>query len=84
LFRSLLTGDAWSVAFSVFGEGIKPAPLFYVALCVTLLGVVIYETAPSPVVHPKEEVGGGDIQLTEQQRIERENEVDENNGHSII
>jgi len=67
----------------VFGEGIKPVPLFYVALCITLSGVVIYETAPSPVVHPKEGVVGGDIQLTEQHNSEREDEVDEN-AHSII
>ncbi len=79
----MLTGDAWSVAFSIFGEGIKPVPLFYVALCITLSGVVIYETAPSPVVvHPKEEAGE-EIQLTEPNRIESDDEVEENE-HSII
>lgn len=45
---SLLTGDAWAVAFSVFAEGIVPPPTFYVALCITVSGVFIYETAPSP------------------------------------
>jgi hypothetical protein len=78
----LLTGDAWSVAFSIFGEGIKPVPLFYVALCITLSGVIIYETAPSPVVHPKEETGE-EIQLTEPYKIESDDEVEENE-HSII
>ncbi|KAL3808210.1 hypothetical protein ACHAXA_006313 [Cyclostephanos tholiformis] len=52
---SMLTGDAWAVIFSVYGEGISPPPTFYVALVITLSGVIIYETAPSPVGHtPKE------------------------------
>jgi hypothetical protein len=68
----------------VFGEGIKPVPLFYVALCITLSGVVIYETAPSPVVHPKEEAEAGEeIQLTKLNRVERDDGV-EDNEHSII
>ena len=46
---SLLTGDAWAVAFSVFGEGIKLPASFHVALIITVSGVFIYETAPSPV-----------------------------------
>ena len=46
---SLLTGDAWAVAFSVFAEGIVPPSTFYVALVITVSGVFIYETAPSPV-----------------------------------
>ncbi len=68
----------------MFGEGIKPVPLFYVALCITLSGVVIYETAPSPVVHPKEEAEAGEeIQLTKLNRVERDDGV-EDNEHSII
>lgn len=66
LLCSLLTGDAWAVIFSVFAEGIVPSPSFYVALFVTLTGVVIYETAPSPVIKPKK-VAVGKIQLTEHQ-----------------
>eukprot|EP00970_Alexandrium_tamarense_P001719 scaffold224_cov181-Alexandrium_tamarense.AAC.4 len=50
---SLLTGDAWAVAFSVFAEGIVPPPSFYVALLITVSGVFIYEMAPSPVVEDK-------------------------------
>ncbi|KAL3808218.1 hypothetical protein ACHAXA_006321 [Cyclostephanos tholiformis] len=61
---SLLTGDAWAVIFSVFAEGIKPPPTFYIALAITLSGVIIYETAPSPVVDPQQE-DIGDLQLTE-------------------
>jgi hypothetical protein len=60
----MLTGDAWAVGFSVFGEGISPPPTFYVALVITLSGVIIYETAPSPVVHNQKEING-EIQVTE-------------------
>ncbi len=69
LLCSLLTGDAWAVVFSVFAEGIVPAPSFYVALFITLTGVVIYETAPSPVIKPKKVPGVlCEIQLTEHHR----------------
>mmetsp|Transcript_39915 Transcript_39915/g.68089 ORF Transcript_39915/g.68089 Transcript_39915/m.68089 type:complete len:101 (-) Transcript_39915:1186-1488(-) len=61
---SLLTGDAWSVAFSVFGEGIVPPPSFYVALIITVSGVFIYEMAPSPVEDSTKK-SGGEIQVTE-------------------
>jgi solute carrier family 35 protein F1/2 len=53
---SLMTGDAWAVAFSVFAEGIKPPPTFYIALILTMSGVIIYETAPSPVVNTNKEI----------------------------
>ncbi|KAL3938072.1 MAG: hypothetical protein SGBAC_006939 [Bacillariaceae sp.] len=46
---SLLTGDLWSVIFSIFFEHIIPHPLFFLALVFVLSGMVIYETAPSPV-----------------------------------
>jgi solute carrier family 35 protein F1/2 len=62
---SLLTGDAWSVIFSVFVEGIKPPPTFYIALAITLSGVIIYETAPSPVIDTQKQDDMGDLQLTE-------------------
>ena len=55
---SLMTGDAWAVAFSVFAEGIKPPPTFYIALFLTMSGVIIYETAPSPVVNNDKEIEG--------------------------
>jgi len=64
---SLLTGDLWSVAFSVVAEGIVPRPLFFVALAFILGGVVIYEMAPTPVLEdrrPGEGVDGvleGDV-----------------------
>ena len=75
---SLLTGDAWSVLFSVFGEGIKPPPSFYLALIVTVSGVIVYETAPSPVVGNSEEEVVGDIHLTE--IVNNEREESNNNG----
>jgi solute carrier family 35 protein F1/2 len=46
---SLLTGDLWSVLFSVVAQRIVPQPLFFVALTFILSGVVAYEMAPSPV-----------------------------------
>lgn len=45
---SLLTGDLWSVVFSVVAEQIVPQPLFFAALASILSGVVMYEMAPSP------------------------------------
>eukprot|EP00980_Cylindrotheca_fusiformis_P005484 scaffold1169_cov120-Cylindrotheca_fusiformis.AAC.34 len=68
---SLLTGDLWSVIFSVFAEGIIPHALFFVALVFVLSGMVIYEMAPSPVLedrgqlHPAEEDGDDDNIIVE-------------------
>jgi len=47
---SLLTGDFYAVLFSIFGEHIMPDPLFYVALFMICLGVLIYESGPSPMI----------------------------------
>lgn len=47
---SLLTGDLWSVLFSVVAERIVPRPLFFAALVAVLSGVVVYEMAPSPAL----------------------------------
>jgi solute carrier family 35 protein F1/2 len=47
---SLLTGDLWSVAFSIVAEKIVPRPFFFLALFFVLSGVVLYEMAPHPVV----------------------------------
>ncbi|GKZ01372.1 hypothetical protein MPSEU_001088100 [Mayamaea pseudoterrestris] len=73
---SLLTGDAWSLAFSVIAERIIPDPLFYLALLFTLCGVLVYEMAPTPIVEDREAeetaainaagadaANGGDIEL---------------------
>jgi drug/metabolite transporter (DMT)-like permease len=50
LSLSFLTGDIWSVVFSIVAERIVPNPLFFVALAFVLSGVVLYEMAPHPVV----------------------------------
>ena len=47
---SVLTGDLWSVVFSVFAEKIVPGPSFFVALVLVLSGVVVYEMVPSPAL----------------------------------
>ena len=47
---STLTESLMAVAFSVLVEEIVPAPLFFVGLTWTILGLVIYETSPSPIV----------------------------------
>ncbi|CAJ1949249.1 unnamed protein product [Cylindrotheca closterium] len=50
---SLLTGDLWSVIFSVFFEHIIPHPLFFLALVFVLSGMLVYEMAPSPVLEDR-------------------------------
>ncbi|KAG7358616.1 solute carrier family 35 related protein [Nitzschia inconspicua] len=47
---SLLTGDLWSIIFSVAVQQIIPRPLFFVALVFVLSGVILYEMAPSPAI----------------------------------
>ena len=54
---SLLTGDLWSVLFSVVAERIVPKPLFFAALAAVLSGVVVYEMAPSPALEKETESG---------------------------
>lgn len=47
---SLLTGDLWAVIFSVVAENITPPPLFWFALILVICGVILYESAPSPLL----------------------------------
>jgi len=56
---SFLTGDFWSLAFSVVAERIVPSPLFFVALTLTISGVVIYEMGPSTIV--EEDIKYGNV-----------------------
>jgi len=75
---SLLTGDAWAVLYSVYAEHIYPPGTFYVALAITVTGVLIYETAPSPVVDSKAEErhdSFGDIQMVENGDTDTEREA---------
>lgn len=53
---SLLTGDLWSVGFSVVAERIVPKPRFFVAMVFIVGGVVVYEMAPTPVLEDRPEV----------------------------
>jgi drug/metabolite transporter (DMT)-like permease len=50
---SFLTGDLWSVTFSVVAEKIVPKPLFFVALVFIVSGVFVYELAPTPVLEDR-------------------------------
>jgi len=49
LTLSLLTGDLWAVTFTVVAEKVAPSSLFYIAFIIIIIGVIIYETAPSPL-----------------------------------
>lgn len=64
-----LTGDLWSVGFSVIAEHIVPKPLFFVALVFIVSGVFVYELAPSPVQE--------DCEKLDQEESWREEEVNE-------
>jgi len=78
------------------GEGIVPPPSFFIALIITVSGVVLYETSPSPVVNCQEEmlsiddmnsITNGDIQLTESSNgstVQREDDLTEQNEQVII
>jgi solute carrier family 35 protein F1/2 len=50
LSLSFLTADFWSLGFSIIAERIVPSPLFFVALTLTISGVIIYEIGPSAIV----------------------------------
>lgn len=59
---SLLTGDLWSVIFSIVEEGIVPGALFFVALVFIVAGVIVYEMTEEPAdgrAVPVVPVGGG-------------------------
>lgn len=73
---SLLTGDLWSVLFSVVAEKIVPPGLYFLALFFVLGGVITYEMAPHPVVET-ESAATGAQQLEE---IYREFELGDNNA----
>mmetsp|Transcript_15738 Transcript_15738/g.24162 ORF Transcript_15738/g.24162 Transcript_15738/m.24162 type:complete len:389 (+) Transcript_15738:132-1298(+) len=73
---SLLTGDLWSVLFSVVAQKILPAPFFFLALTFVISGVLIYEMAPTPALEDRvgfkqnqgedEDNPLGELQLTEE------------------
>ncbi len=49
LTLSLLTADLYSVIFTVVAEKLPPSFLFYFAFIFVVVGVVVYEMAPSPL-----------------------------------
>mmetsp|Transcript_5517 Transcript_5517/g.10720 ORF Transcript_5517/g.10720 Transcript_5517/m.10720 type:complete len:476 (-) Transcript_5517:152-1579(-) len=49
---SLLTGDLWSVIFSIVEEGIVPGSLFFIALVFIVSGVIVYEMTEEPSEGP--------------------------------
>lgn len=57
LTLSLLTADLYSVLFTVFAQHIPPTGLFYVAFLLVIIGVVVYEMAPSPLEDGEDEHG---------------------------
>jgi len=46
---SLLTADLYSVIFTVVAEHIPPTGMFYLAFVLVVVGVIVYEIAPSPL-----------------------------------
>jgi Permeases of the drug/metabolite transporter (DMT) superfamily len=58
LTLSLLTSDLYSVLFTVFAQHIPPTGLFYVAFLLVIVGVVVYEMAPSPLEDGEDEHDG--------------------------
>jgi len=67
---SLLTGDLWTLAFSVVAQHIIPGHLFFVALGLIVSGILVYESHASPVSSEYEERTaqtqiGSSVQLVE-------------------
>lgn len=85
---SLLTGDFWSLTFSIVVEKIVPQPLFFVALTFVLSGVVLYEMAPHPVVEDEQasrtaqQLAEIDSEFELQQTQEEYNENDDYNSEN--
>lgn len=49
LSLSLLTSDLWATIFSVVEEGILPSVSYYASFLLIVAGIVLYESAPSPL-----------------------------------
>ena len=48
---SLLTSDLWATIFSVFAVGFVPSSYYFIACFLIVIGIVLYEAAPSPLGH---------------------------------
>jgi drug/metabolite transporter (DMT)-like permease len=87
---SFLTGDLWSVTFSVVAEHIVPKPLFFVALAFIVSGVFVYELAPSPILEVREHLdskdgswGEGDLNEVELQVQNGNHPIEHAEGHDF-
>lgn len=54
LTLSLLTADLYSVIVAWLVESIPPTKLFYAAFVLVVIGVIVYEMAPSPLGHAED------------------------------
>lgn len=78
---SLLTGDLWSIIFSIVAERIIPQPLFFVALIFVLSGVILYEMAASPVLDDNNDTGAIHERMPQSENdFESHNVADESKG----
>jgi len=63
LTLSLLTADLYAVAFTVIVERIPPPMMFYAAVVLVFIGVIMYEMAPSPLGYADDLHLSGDFEL---------------------
>jgi solute carrier family 35 protein F1/2 len=63
LSLSLLTGDLWAAAFSIVAQGILPTFMFWIALVLIFIGVIVYELSGSPIVDDDENENLSDNRL---------------------
>jgi len=73
LTLSTLTENFWAMLFSVAVQHVRPPTLFYAAVVLSVGGVCLYETAPSPMaaVEQPQEEGDDDDDDLEMMRVKR-------------
>eukprot|EP00934_Nitzschia_sp_Nitz4_P007437 Nitzschia sp. Nitz4//scaffold142_size57810//20997//23280//NITZ4_006494-RA/size57810-processed-gene-0.46-mRNA-1//1//CDS//3329536385//7427//frame0 len=78
---SLLTGDLWSIIFSVEEQKMVPNFQFFVALAIVVSGMILYEMAPHPVVQDPNEAAweSAQQQLAEIDQDFELDDIDEQN-----
>lgn len=73
LTLSLLTADLYSVIFTVIAENMTPTFLFYFAFIFVIVGVIVYEMAPSPLGHTEDLIMNKGIVLDREKMQEMSN-----------
>jgi solute carrier family 35 protein F1/2 len=73
---SMLTGDLWSVLFSIVAQGIAPRPVFYGSLVCIVSGVLLYGAGPSPIgasqqQEQEEKVVGHSTGMSDEQELKQ-------------